>query len=405
MTASAAKQVKTTTGHALPILSLAVGTFGIGTGEFAMMGLLPDVARSMDASIPQCGNIVSAYAMGVVVGAPIISLASARMSRKQALILLTLWFAVTNILGTLAHSVGALEFWRFLAGLPHGTLFGGSALTAASLVAEGRRGKAVGHVFAGLTVANVVGAPLASLMGEYLSWRVAYLLVGAIALIAAFMIWRFIPRDDPRPGHSLLGELRAFGRKQIWYVLGVVMLGTGGMFCVYTYVSAALLHVTHVPLWSIPLFQALWGVGMVVGAYVGASAIDRNPLGATIGAFIWNVVTLSLFAFALPHLWSVTIIIFLLGGTIALGPAMQMRLMAVAGDAQTMAASMNHAAFNLANALGAWVGAFVLASGFGYAATGWAGGGIAVMGLLLFLLSVRGEPRLERSTDSSVRFH
>ncbi|WP_173578603.1 MFS transporter [Acetobacter fallax] len=377
----------------LAILSLAVGTFAIGSGEFAMMGLLPDVARSLGATIPQCGNIVSAYAIGVVIGAPLVSLAVTRLSRKHTLMILMTWFALTNILGTLAHSIWSLEFWRFLAGLGHGTLFGGSALVAASLAPPGKQGRAVGHVFTGLTVANVIGAPFATFAGAYVSWRLSYLIVGAIALLATLMMTLCLPSDAPRRGHSILNELDLFRRRQIWYVLGVVMLGCGGMFCVYTYVSAALLHVTHVPAWSIPLYLSLWGIGMVVGAYAGSIAIDRNPFAATVGAFIWNIVTLSVFALALPWVWPVTGAVFLLGGTIALGPAMQMRLMAVAGEAQTMAASMNHAAFNMANAIGAWVGAIFLASGFGYAWTGWGGAAIAALGLLLFLFATAAEKR------------
>lgn len=374
-----------------PIFALAVGTFALGTSEFTIMALLPDVAASFGASIPECGNIISAYALGVVVGAPIISLAVARISRRSTCLLLTLWFALTNAGSTLAHSVLALEIWRFLAGLAHGTLFGMGALIAASLAEKGREGRTVGHVFAGLTIANVVGAPLASLAGEYASWRLSYLVIGLLAAVAFGLMFAFLPSDTPRRNHSMLKELQAFADRRIWYVMGVVVLGCGGMFCVYTYLSAALLQVTHVPLWSVPLYQSLWGVGMVVGAYVGAHAIDRNPFNATVGAFIWNIVTPILFALVLPRIVPVTAVIFLLGGTIALGPAMQMRLIKVAGEAQTMAASMNHAAFNMANAVGAWVGEAVLVKGMGYSATGWGGSMIAALGLVLFLVAFRQE--------------
>ncbi|MEE8663711.1 MAG: MFS transporter [Acetobacter sp.] len=378
----------------LAIFSLALVTFCLGSSEFALMGLLPQVANSLHVSLPAAGNAVSAYAIGVVVGAPLITLATARMSRRTVMLLQMGWFTLTTTLSAFSPNLFTLELMRFLSGLPHGTLFGGGALTAASLVPEGRRGRAVGHVFTGLTVANVVGAPLSTLAGNYADWRVSYIIIGCAGILSFLLMMRYLPKDAPRPGASVLGELAAFRRKQVWFLFATVIFGCGGMFAVYTYFSAALITVAHAPSWSIPLYQSLWGAGMVVGAYAGAMAMDRNPKMAAIGAFIWNLFVLALFALTLHSLPMVSITIFLLGGTIAVGPAMQVRLMSIAGDAQTMAASMNHAAFNMANAVGAWTGGAVLAAGLGYQWTGWAGVIIAAIGLVLFLLT---------STETSAR--
>lgn len=375
------------------ILALAVGTFAIGTGEFAAMGLLPQMADSMHASIPRTGEAISAYALGVVVGAPVVSVMAARMSRRQLLVLLMAWFAVTNALGTLAGTLGMLDLARFVTGLPHGSFMGVAALVAAGLVERGYRGRAVGRVFSGLTIANVVGAPFATYAGSYFGWRLSYLFIGLIGVLCCLMVLAWVPYDPPNRARSALSELGAFSRKQVWYVMGTVAVGCGGMFCVYTYFSVTLQDVTHVPLWGVPLFQALWGVGMCAGAWAGGHLMDKNLKWATISAFLWNAAALGLFALVAHSVWLTALAVFMLGGGIAIGPAMQVRLMDVAADAQTLAASMNHAAFNLANAIGAWLGGVVLAVGFGLEATGWAGMALSLVGLVLFLLSLQVEAR------------
>lgn len=253
------------------ILALAVGTFAIGTGEFAAMGLLPQMADSMHASIPRTGEAISAYALGVVVGAPVVSVMAAQMSRRQLLVLLMGWFAVANALGTLAASLGMLDLARFVTGLPHGSFMGVAALVAAGLVDRGYRGRAVGRVFSGLTIANVVGAPFATYAGSYFGWRLSYLFIGLIGVACCLMVLAWVPYDAPNRARSALSELGAFSRKQVWYVMGTVAVGCGGMFCVYTYFSVTLQDVTHVPLWGVPLFQALWGVGMCAGAWAVAT--------------------------------------------------------------------------------------------------------------------------------------
>lgn len=375
------------------ILAFAVGTFAIGTGEFAAMGLLPQMADSLHVTVPQAGGAISAYALGVVVGAPLVSVLGASFSRRSLMVVLMAWFAVTNCLSTCATSLHMLELARFITGLPHGSFMGVSALVAAGLVERGYRGRAVGRVFAGMTIANILGAPFASYAGTYFGWRLSYLLIGLISAICCVMIQLFVPYDSPNRARSALGELAAFTRKQVWFVIGTVAVGCGGMFCVYTYFSLTLQQVTHVPVWAVPLFQSLWGMGMFVGAWVGGIVMDKNLKWATIGAFIWNAAALGMFALVASNIPLTALAVFMLGGGIALSPAMQMRLMDVAADAQILAASMNHAAFNMANALGAWLGGLVLVAGYGDAATGWAGMILSCVGLILFLLSLWSEKR------------
>ncbi|MFT8885095.1 MAG: MFS transporter [Acetobacter papayae] len=375
------------------IFALAVGTFAIGTGEFAAMGLLPQMAQGVQATIPRTGEAISAYAMGVVVGAPLIAVFGATLSRRTLLAVLMGWFAVTNCLGTLAATLGMLDLARFVTGLPHGAFMGVAALVAAGLVDRGYRGRAVGRVFSGLTIANVVGAPFATYAGSYFGWRLSYVLIGLVGALCCLMVMAWVPYDPPNKARSALSELQAFTRKQVWYVMGTVAVGCGGMFCVYTYFSVTLQEVTGVPVWGVPLFQAVWGVGMCTGAWAGGHLMDKSLKWTAIGAFVWNALALGLFSLVATHMWLTALAVFMLGGGIAVGPAMQVRLMDVAADAQTLAASMNHAAFNLANALGAWLGGLVLTAGFGSAATGWAGMVLSVIGLVLFVLSLAAERR------------
>ena len=375
------------------IFALAVGTFAIGTGEFAAMGLLPQMAQGVQATIPKTGEAISAYALDVVAGAPLIAVFGATFSRRTLLAVLMGWFALTNCLGTLAATLGMLDLARFVTGLPHGAFMGVAALVAAGLVDRGYRGRAVGRVFSGLTIANVVGAPFATYAGSYFGWRLSYVLIGLAGAVCCLMVLAWLPYDPPNKARSALSELQAFTRKQVWYVMGTVAVGCGGMFCVYTYFSVTLQEVTGVPVWGVPLFQAVWGMGMCTGAWAGGHLMDKNLKWTSIGAFVWNALALGLFSMVATNMWLTALAVFMLGGGIAVGPAMQVRLMDVAADAQTLAASMNHAAFNLANAIGAWLGGLVLTAGFGPAATGWAGMALSVIGLVLFVLSLEAERR------------
>lgn len=370
------------------MLALAVGGFAIGTGEFVIMGLLPEVAADMAVSIPQAGHVISAYALGVVVGAPVLAVLAAHWRRRALLIVLMALFAAGNLASALAPGYLSLNLLRFAAGLPHGTYFGVAALVAATLAPGGQRARAVGLVMLGLTTATLVGVPVAAWLGQLWGWRAAFVLVGLIALLACVMIRRDVPDLPASQGAGPLRELGALLRPQVWLTLGVGAVGFGGLFAVFSYIKPLLTEVTGLPLASVPLVLALFGAGMVAGNLVGARLADRSLLH-TIGALlIWAALVLGLVVFSAPHAVAISLNVLLVGSIVAIGPALQIRLMDVAGDAQTLAAALNHSAFNLANALGAWLGGVAIAHGLGWTSTGWVGSLLALGGLAVFAVSV-----------------
>jgi DHA1 family inner membrane transport protein len=378
-------------------LALAIGGFAIGTGEFVMMGLLPDIASDFGVSIPTAGHVISAYALGVVVGAPVISVIAARWPRHRLLLTLMTFFAVGNFASALAPGDGSLIALRFLAGLPHGAYFGVASLVAASLVPANERARAVGRMMLGLTAATLAGVPLATWLGQLFGWRAAYGLVGAIGILTCILIARFVPTTGPAHTASPARELSALSRKQVWLTLGVGSVGFGGLFCVYSYITPTLTQGAGLPVRYVPFVLVVFGGGMIVGNLIGSWLADR-ALMRTIGALlIWNAAALAFFSLAAHNAWMATAAVLLVGTGVAIVPALQIRLMDVAGDAQTLAAALNHSAFNIANALGAWLGGLAIAAGFGWASTGWVGALLAVTGLLIFAVSVAAENRGGRS--------
>jgi DHA1 family inner membrane transport protein len=369
-------------------LALAIGGFGIGTGEFVMMGLLPNVAADLGISVPTAGHIISGYALGVVVGAPLIAVLAARWPRHVLLLALMACFAVGNFASALAPGYASLIAVRFLAGLPHGAYFGVASLVAASLVPANERARAIGRMMLGLTGATLAGVPLATWIGQTLGWRAAYVLVGAIGVLTSVLIARCVPRAGPIKGASPARELSALGRKQVWLTLGVGSVGFGGLFCVYSYIAPTLTQVAGLPSRYVPFVLAVFGVGMILGNLVGSWLANRSLMRTIGGVLIWNAIVLSSFSVAAHHVWVATISVFLIGTGVAIVPALQIRLMDVAGDAQTLAAALNHSAFNIANALGAWLGGVAIAGGLGWASTGWVGALLALAGLLIFVVSL-----------------
>mgnify|MGYP002713713809 FL=1 len=366
-------------------LALALGGFAIGTGEFAIMGLMPNVAADLGVSEPQVGHVISAYALGVVVGAPLLALLGARLPRRILLLLLMGCFALGNFASALAPSYEPLLIFRFIAGLPHGAYFGIAMLVAASMAPPHKRAKAVSRVLAGLTVAILIGNPLATWLGQFMSWRYAFALVGIIAISTIAMVAIFLPADPNEQRSSPMGELRAFNRAPIWLALGIGAIGFAGMFCVFSYMAPTLLHVTQVGPGWIPLAMGVFGAGCIVGNSAGGWLFDRLRLRAVAWILAWSTLVLMVFPFAAHSLWTILPAIFALGTMIALGPALQTHLMDVATGAQTLAAASNHAAFNVANALGPWLGGLAISAGMGWTVTGYIGAATAIGGLLLFV--------------------
>jgi DHA1 family inner membrane transport protein len=369
-------------------LALAVGGFAIGTTEFATMSLLPQVAGDLRIDEPTAGHVISAYALGVVVGAPTIAVASARLSRRVLLIALMAMFAVGNALSALAPSYPAMLLARFLSGLPHGAYFGIAALVAASLVPTEQRTRAVGRIMLGLTVATIVGVPFANALGQVASWRWAFALVAALAVLTMALVAWLAPRDVADRRASPLRELDALKRKQVWLTLGTGAIGFGGLFCVYTYLASTLAEVTHVSPAVIPLVFAVFGVGMTLGNLVVPRFADR-ALMPTAGVLLaGSAVALALFPLAAPSLPWLIVDVLTIGVGGALGTVLQTRLMDVAGDAQALAAALNHSAFNVANAIGPWAGGLAIAAGYGWTSTGWVGSGLALGGLAIWAVSL-----------------
>jgi MFS transporter, DHA1 family, inner membrane transport protein len=373
----------------LAVFALALGGFGIGTTEFVAMGLLPDIASSLHITEPTAGHVISAYALGVVVGAPLIAALTARMERKTLLLGLMVLFTVANLASMFAPTYGTLIAARFVAGLPHGAFFGIAALVAAHLMGPQNRAKAVAHVLTGLTVATVVGVPAASWLGQQFGWRSAFGLVVAVGLITLSAIWYWLPTMDTMHITSPLTELGALKRVQVWLALLVGMVGFGGMFAVYTYVSTTLTDVAGLQRALVPLALMVFGLGMVIGNLVGGKMADVSVVRGLYLSITALGVVLALFVFAAHNPWTALAGLFLIGATGAsIGPALQTRLMDVAHDAQTLAAALNHSALNIANATGAWIGGVVIAAGLGYTAPAAAGAVLAVAGLVVLTVSV-----------------
>ncbi len=368
-------------------LALAMGGFAIGTGEFAIMGLMPEVARGLGISEPQVGHVISSYALGVVVGAPLLAIFGARLLRRHLLLLLMGFFALGNFASALAPDYAMLMAVRFITGLPHGAYFGVAMLVAAAMVAPEKRAQAVARVLMGLTIAILVGNPLATWLGQWGSWRLAFVLVGVIALLTVTLVALFLPADPEQPRSSPLRELRAFNRPQVWLALAISSIGFAGMFCVFSYMAPTLLEVTRLGPGWIPFALAAFGLGGILGNVFGGRLFDRLGFQAVAWLLLWSTLVLLAFPFAAQSPWTVFPAVFAVGSMISLSPALQTHLMDVAAEAQTLAAASNHAAFNIANALGPWLGGLAISAGFGWTATGYVGAATAVGGLLVFALA------------------
>ncbi len=377
----------------LIIIALAMGGFAIGTTEFATMSLLPDFAASLRIDAPTAGHVISAYALGVVVGAPVIAVLSARVARRTMLMVLMAMFALGNALSALAPTYGWMLAFRFLSGLPHGAYFGIASLVAASLVPAARRTQALGQVFLGLTTATIVGVPLANLLGQTIGWRWSFCVVAVLGLIAMTLVALFAPGDRAEAHASPLRELAALKRVQVWLTLAIGAVGFGGLFAVYTYLASTLGAVTLVSAAYLPLVLCAFGIGLTAGNLIVPRFADRAPMPTAGGLLVWSAVMLAVYPFAARNIWLLTLDVFLIACGAALATVLQGRLMDVSGDSQGLPAALNHSAFNTANALGPWLGGMAIAAGFGWTSTGWVGTLLALGGLALWGVSVAVERR------------
>jgi MFS transporter, DHA1 family, inner membrane transport protein len=405
--------VSLTPGRArLALLALALGGFGIGATEFVAMGLLPNLAADLlpdlygsspEQANGQAGILISAYAAGVVVGAPTIAALSARFPRRTLLLFLVAGFTVATVASALLPTFETVLGARFLAGLPHGAYFGIAALVAADIMGPGKRGQGVALVMSGLTISNVVGVPSITLLGQVAGWRVAYFAVAAIFAATFLAIRLLVPKQPGDPAATMGRELRAFRSLQVWLALGIGSVGFIGFFAVYTYVAPAVTEFARLDPALVPIALITMGAGMTVGNLFGGWLADRNVVRSMFLGF--GLFALSLLGYALTAANPVGMFFFLfaIGATgAALSPAIQTRLMDVAGDSQTLAAAVNHSAFNIGNSLGALLGGVVVAAGLGYVAPAWLGLVACAVGVALAAISVVTSRRAAAVRTSTV---
>lgn len=385
------------------LLSLAIGSFGIGMTEFVVMGLLPNIAAdllpsvwasSQEEALSQAGWLISLYALGVVIGAPTIAGFVARYPRHRVMIVLALALTVFNALTVVLPTFELVGVSRFLAGLPHGAYFGIGALVAADLMGPGNRAKGVAFILTGLTVANVVGVPLGTFLGQEWGWRAAFAVVALVFAVATVFIALFVPAHPGNPGRTMRAELGVFRIGQVWFTLGVGAIGFGGFFAVYSYIAPLVTEVAGSPDWVVPIVLVLMGLGMTGGNLVGGHLADIDLRRTLLLGLAAMAVVFALLAVLSFWIVSLSLVVVLVGFVSSvLSPTIQTRLMDVAGDNQSIAAAMNHSALNIGNSLGAFLGGIVIAVGWGYTAPAWTGAVLAVAGLLIALVSYRVEAR------------
>lgn len=372
----------------LALLALAISAFGIGTTEFVMMGLLPNVAADLGTSVPTAGYLVSAYAIGVVLGAPLLTALGSRIPRKRMLLLLMAVFTAGNLASALAPGYGALLAGRVLSGLPHGAFFGVGAVVAARLVSEERRGRAVATMFLGLTVANIVGVPAGTALGQALGWRATFAVVALVGTVAMASLAVLVPRIPRAEQRGVGGELRALANRQVLLGLLTAVFGFGGVFAVYSYLASVMTNVTGLAESSTTYVLALFGIGMTLGALLAGPLTDRALRPTLYGALGTLAVVLLAFHAVADVRWAALVLVVVLGavGFMTTTP-LQMLVMQKAQQAPTLASASNHSAFNLANAGGAWLGGVAIAAGWGWTSPMLVGAVLAAVGLGVALLA------------------
>ncbi|MFF3287060.1 MFS transporter [Streptomyces sp. NPDC003023] len=382
----------------LALLALAVGAFGIGTTEFVIMGLLPEVAADFGVSIPTSGLLVTGYALGVVIGAPLMTALGTKVSRKRMLMLLMGLFVIGNVVSAMAPTFGMMLTGRIVASLAHGAFFGIGSVVAADLVAPDKKAGAIAMMFTGLTVANVVGVPGGTLIGQSVGWRTTFVIVAALGVIGLAGIARLVP-DLPRPqGVRLRDEVAAFKNAQVLLAMAMTVLGFGGVFAAITYIAPMMTEVAGFADTSVTWLLVLFGAGMVGGNLLGGKYADKHLMPLLYTTLAGLALVLGLFSVTAHHKVLAAVSIVLIGALgFATVPPLQKRVLDQAHGAPTLASAVNIGAFNLGNALAAWLGGMVIAAGMGLTAPNWVGALLAATALVLAVLSAALERREARS--------
>ena len=386
------------------LIALALGGFGIGLTEFVIMGLLPEVAADFRVSEATAGWLISGYALAVVVGALLLTAAVTRFERKPVLAILLVLFVAGNLISAIAPGYGVMMAGRIIAALAHGAFFGIGAVVAADMVAPTKKAGAIAIMFTGLTAANVLGVPFGTMLGQAAGWRSTFWAITVIGVIALAGILTLVPRTghgDTAPG-TLRSELRAFRSGQVWLSILVTILGYGGMFGAFTYIAYTLTEVSGFAASAVPWLLIVFGVGLFIGNTIGGKAADRNVDRTLV--VVLSVLVVVLVGFALTagnQVLTVASIVLMGGFGFATVPGLQMRVMKYASSAPTLASGANIGAFNVGNALGAWLGGLTITAGLGYTSPIWAGAGITLLGLVVMIIAAAGAKRAVRHAPAN----
>lgn len=394
----------------LALFALALGGFAIGVSEFATMGVLPEIARDLLVGyddnpgpvIAQAGTVITVYAIGVVVGAPLFAMAGARMSQTTLACWLLALLAVSTLASAVMPNFTTVSIFRFAAGLPHGAYLGVASLIAARILGPGSMGKGIAIAMSGLTIANVVGVPLSTVLGQQLGWRWVYILVAAIFAATLVLVLWLVPKLPGNPERSARRELSALRNPRVWIMVGALSIGSGGFFAVYSYIADVTTREVGLSATTVPWVIATLGLGMVFGNMVGGVLTDRNPNRTAVVGLMMSIAAFALYSLFVSTPVSLFVLVFVMSSTTSLVmPSMQARLIRVSNEAKLLGSALNHGAANIANSLGAWLGGLVIAGGLGYLAPGWLGAVLAAGGLALMLVSFAVERRDKgRSLDT-----
>ena len=373
----------------LPILALAVASFCIGTTEFVIMGLLPEVAADLGVSIPAAGLLVTGYALGVVIGAPIIAVGTAKLPRKPVLIGLAMMFVLGNLLCAVAPTYWTLMIARVITAFGHGAFFGIGSVVAASLVPANKRASAIALMFAGLTLANILGVPGGTALGEAYGWRATFFAVVVIGLLSVAAIAWLVPAGVAPPGKGgVAGEVKVLGKLQVWLAMIISALASGSLFAVFTYIKPILIDVSGLSVESVTWVLLLFGGGMTIGNIIGGKLADWKLMPTAIGALVVMAAIHVAFAELSSSAPAAILLVFMWGViTFVIVPPMQMRVVETASEAPNLAATLNQGAFNAGNAAGAWAGGAAISMGVSYADLPFVGAAIALSAFGVALIS------------------
>ncbi|MBC8768139.1 MFS transporter [Arenibacter sp. BSSL-BM3] len=372
------------------LIALGVGGFGIGMTEFVIMGILPDVATSLQISIPQAGHFIAAYALGVVVGAPTLTALSGKWPAHKVLLYLMIWFTVFNTLSAFSTSYTTLIISRFLSGLPHGAFFGIGAVVAGKLAKEGKAAQAIATMFAGLTIANVIGVPIGTYLGHHYNWNLSFLLVGIVGIIAMLSIYFWIPKMEKSSSEGFIKDLKVFKRLEIWLLILLTTIGTGGFFAWYSYIAPLLTNVSGHSESMVSYAMILAGLGMVFGNFIGAKMAEIfSPLKAVIISLSLMVMVLVINSFVAANPVAILILTFIIGiVSFMVGTPIQMAIIKASKGSEMLGSSMNQSAFNMGNASGAFFAGLPIAMGYGFTSASLVGALMAGTGISIAVMII-----------------